>query len=1236
MAKSAPKSPRDPFDNVKFDTISNEIKSKNTMEEIRKVIEEKREDIFNILSTGRADWNTNKDETSLKKMSETLKKKKEALEKDLWKAAVDFDISWDKDNTDLITYCKTILNKDGTWKENPKLAWECRDLLSELQYVYKIWTKKEKLFKGKKNEADKEYAELTEPDTFSDIINATKDTELENSINEFVKKTFSPKDNTFWIAKSMLYTEPTEQAKVAARIAIFLHCMSKALEKWKIPDTTKVETIINNLRDNQIPKIKWLYNLKKAKGAVDAEYETLIDIRKNGITDISWTDTTKSIDLTDSFESKSTHKAKKIDSYNLNKDDVEITIDGTTHTKNDIILKDPSWDKQWIKTEEGNKSGGFDIYVKVPGKDVKVWEISIDYETVSKKASFVFKKNPLIFNELGTTSDIDIKIPIMAIKKVIPKTNTWEVSLTKSIVTKLKSWASEIKESQREWAMTISNVEQVNRAIAEREADEELREKYRNIGRKFWQRADLFLRRKFIKDKIVKKKMAWKKWFDWDDSSQAAAHRHQIEEQEKLSDNLNTIVDIDATNYPETRLRLDALINDFTWKSPTRKWIDEDDFKIQFEYILSRSGTDFDTGAPKKINEIITSGSLRSLSTNIIMQAKQFQAHQKMVYDIWDHITINSSETEDAFDTWCRKKIENYIDTYDDIPDFLKQIGISLDDKDAIKTLKANDSALSIIQAQTLKYKLQILDGGDEAYNVKKWDLDFFTKAWRLLDDPVENVKWFEEHPNAKKAFGVVRWGAKLAAIPLALFALWPWPLATAWIISGVSGVTTFLKKKSHYEKENRSYQRMQATNLTDYRNKRMNLANEVAWMKRHQGRFWWKKKRVREQYRDYVLATQDQLELTSDLIAKIKAPFKKWGPLSPAEKSSLQHLLADWLARLDFHKETGQNFLWSDNPALAEKEYKQLQNAIIWWTLRLNIDLKDLRSKSPYNAYYNNTKKIIKDWTGDTYDKQWYDSARKRFKKRSNLKAIDSALFASWLSFGLSYLLSSLASHNKVAQHDTLTNKSSWNVWWEFNPWDIDESLLIPWSWPTWSINPEMSAYINSSTHEITWATLYSSVDAAPCSEAFWLAQETAAMTHLSSTYSTYGISPTSDLAKAVNNYISDATNSIMAIPWLDAWNQHLAIARAVEAVNAWIVQPAGSAWIWNSINIGSTALSRWNWWIQASWVWTVAQWFRNMGIIWLDYVEKWTEQIVEHVNKAIAIPVWLNTFWSPRSDAS
>ena len=59
----------DPFKDKRtsFDAISTEINSKTTMQEMEKIIEEKRKDIFDILSTSRADWNTDDDEKSLKR-----------------------------------------------------------------------------------------------------------------------------------------------------------------------------------------------------------------------------------------------------------------------------------------------------------------------------------------------------------------------------------------------------------------------------------------------------------------------------------------------------------------------------------------------------------------------------------------------------------------------------------------------------------------------------------------------------------------------------------------------------------------------------------------------------------------------------------------------------------------------------------------------------------------------------------------------------------------------------------------------------------------------------------------------------------------------------------------------------------------------------------------------------------------------------------------------------------------
>lgn len=738
--------------------------------------------------------------------------------------------------------------------------------------------------------------------------------------------------------------------------------------------------------------------------------------------------------------------------------------------------------------------------------------------------------------------------------------------------------------------------------------------------------------------------MWWKSWLDWSESGQSAAHRHQIEKQENLADNLNSLVDIDDKNYPDTRAKLDTLIDDFTWKNltpPWTGWMSESNFQIQFADILNRSGIDFDKTKPtsatiaswKPVSQIIKSNNIKSLSTNILMQAKQFKAHQFMVSSIRDHIAANPAEWDDAFNTRCRWEIEKYIDTYDDIPDFLSQMKLSIDNADDIKTLKGNDAALATIQAQSLKYRLQILDGGWEAYNVqKKWGT--LTKIWRFLDNPMDSeklkntkfAKWLNEHPGTKEALWWIRWGAKVWAMVAPGLLLAPLgPLAVASWVGGMSAITTLFKKKSHYEKENRSYQRMQATNLTDYRNKRTNLANEVAWMKWYEGRFWWDKKKIRDQYNDYILTTQDQLELTNSLLTNIKTYLKKWDVLNSTEKDDLGKLLADGLARLDYHKKTGQNFLGSDDPALAEKEYKQLQNAIIWGTLRLKIDTNDLRNNYPYTAYYNATKNVIENWTGDEYNTQWYLKARKRFKNRSNFNAWRWALKAWAISFGLSYLASSIASWNKTTTTETSNNMHNWQVWGEYNLWDMQEHLFV-----SWDVNPTMNSVINSSTSEITWGTLYSSVDAARCSADFWARQLAQAQADLSAALSE--VSWNANLVSAINNYVTDATNKIWMIPWLSAWNHDLALARAIEAAKEWILEPiiaSGNS----SIVVNPTWLLWADGWIQSS-AGSIWQAFRNMWVMWLDYVQKWTETVVEHVSRAIPIPVWLNTFWAPKSD--
>ena len=744
--------------------------------------------------------------------------------------------------------------------------------------------------------------------------------------------------------------------------------------------------------------------------------------------------------------------------------------------------------------------------------------------------------------------------------------------------------------------------------------------------------------------------MGGRRWMDWSEASQAAADRHQIEEQNDLAQRIQVIIsDIDSNNYPETRRRLDDLLWRLTWRAntvpPRQREISDTNFQTEFQSILNMSGKIFDRTRPwtatstnwRPISEIIKSNNIWQLSTNILMQANKFREQQLLTWSIADHIANNPTEDEWAFDNYCRNAIRQYINSYNDIPDFLEQTGIKLDNADAtkeIKRLQAHNWALTMIAAQSLKIRIQMLDNGWEAYNVeKKWWI--ITKIWRFFDDPTwwEHTKFgrrMNEHQNIKEAFWRIRGGTKLWIMMTPAFLLAPmWPLAVASWVWGMSFLTTLIKKKAHYERENRSYQRMQATNLTNYRNKRADLANEVAGMHFYEGLFWWKKARIRKQYEDYVLTTQDQLSLSSDLLSRIERRLQDSNALNTSEQLNLAADLADGLARLDYHKRTGQNFLGSNNPWNAEREYRALQNAVMWWVKRLGMQLNDLRTRAPYDAYYHNTITLIEEWTGDDYDNQGYLKARRRFKTRSNIKARYWAFKAWAISFGLSYIASSSAGGNKTTTHETSNNVSHGQEWWEFNPWDWQEHQLV-----TWDINPTMNNVINSNTSEITWGTLYSSVDPLNCSAAKWAAKLAAAKADLATALSDPVVAWNPDLVSAINNYVADATTKIWMVPWLSVWNHDLAIARAIEAAKEWILQPIITSWN-TTVAINPTCLQWADGWIQSS-TWVIWQAFRNMGILNIDLVQKGTEQVVEQVTRAIPIPVWLNTFWAPQSETT
>jgi hypothetical protein len=118
------------------------------------------------------------------------------------------------------------------------------------------------------------------------------------------------------------------------------------------------------------------------------------------------------------------------------------------------------------------------------------------------------------------------------------------------------------------------------------------------------------------------------------------------------------------------------------------------------------------------------------------------------------------------------------------------------------------------------------------------------------------------------------------------------------------------------------------------------------------------------------------------------------------------------------------------------------------------------------------------------------------------------------------------------------------------------------------------------------------------------------------------------------VQNYVKEAWGGIKDIPWLSQGNQHLNLARAMEDVRTWILEPVIASWN-KTIQISPDCIHWIDWGAQATGSWAIWQSFRNMWILNIEYVQNvWKETLKKAVTRAIPIPVWLNTFWEPKSE--
>jgi hypothetical protein len=805
---------------------------------------------------------------------------------------------------------------------------------------------------------------------------------------------------------------------------------------------------------------------------------------------------------------------------------------------------------------------------------------------------------------------------------------------------------------------TVSNITESYREEASRKAEEKLRWRYKKTAwYKPWTRPDklnLFLRRQHIKEKYERQFMTNLRWVQWDFESSAAADRHEIERQEDFNEAIEVaLTDIDENNYPNTRKELDRLILRATWTHPD--WIkdpglDRASFQSELKTILE---SNLDPNRPttatdpnrRPLSDIYRMNDMDIIWTNIWEKVDNFRDHQILVRNIRDLVVIHRNDaTDDPFVNNCRPLISAHISKHRVAPEFLKVNNIKLDDSNSMRQLKileSNNQILTNIAARTLKLKIQLLTKGQEAYNVEqKWK--WAVKAGEWLDRPYKEDsklwRYFKKHPAMKEAFSWLRWWTKIAAVTVPAMFLAPiWPLAVASYVWTATFAQVFFKKHAHYNKEHRWYQTRQATNLAMNTQERQRLNNVVWWMSRFRRNalyYFWLGKTARDvrQFRDYVQTTQNKLEDTNQVNASIENLINK-NVLSNPEIINLEDRLAEWLARLDFHRETvrwwvsGQNFLGSNTQATSESEYQKLHRNILAGASRLWVSLDDIRNY----VRYNSVKTQIKEGTGQ---KKWteeigYDIAVDRKKSRQREKAVRWALKAGWISFGISYLASALFSgkETKVITEDTIDSKSL-SAQWNWNPAIHNESAFVVWdvdvplqstlsSNPSWSITG-MDVHIRAWVDKLSYMDVWKATSE-------MLAKQTNLQAYITSNFTWDN---QIKLLDAINNANLWTVQSFAASNWADAWNQLLFATRYIE----WVKETAEAM-----VNTWHTTTPLWSISFDSagSVVEQSAGWSggnlaaRNMWVT-MDYVVKSTQDrlVEETVNRWIWIPVPMNTF--------
>ncbi len=481
---------------------------------------------------------------------------------------------------------------------------------------------------------------------------------------------------------------------------------------------------------------------------------------------------------------------------------------------------------------------------------------------------------------------------------------------------------------------SLSDVENIHLENARYKAEEQIKEKYRNLNKYnvVW-KLKLFLTRGLTRKKLIQEEMkkAKNKPFG-DDAAVNLELGKGVNRQELESFFQGKNAEVVFKDIPE----LNQLSIDFI-----KGKVSEGDFQTQFNTIVKNQNRQ-----ERQKNWI---KNINYLGTNILEKLKFEKAQLELVNELAERLDQWADTTE------VQTKIEDFLKNYQKNPDFLEEIKADLAARNItnIKGYFKLQKAKRAMALKNLKMELKLFTDKKSAYQIDNSDRE---KWWIFkLGEKIDKL------PRWAQTLGFTGTGV---LVGLTGGALGLWVVGTSALttgtFAGMTGFKNFIKKWTHYTKEQNTHEK----NMT------RNLSNELAKVEKRKqdsllkgAKNWYRSYRAKRQLNLYNNATQDFFG-TKEISKKLLDFWATLNTPSDAEKAEILNTLVDAKARLEAYYQSWHNFLASEDLAHIESDMNELHMAIDMVCKKLGLEYTNIDSETAKEnliSDYNNSFSVFK-----------------------------------------------------------------------------------------------------------------------------------------------------------------------------------------------------------------------------------------------------------------------------------